>query len=109
MEGLSTRGDNSIVMKLATQEMGSDDAGRLLSFRNKFIKWFITDENISKLQSEAVTSTEVTETKGKTPSARLRAVLWRVHEQSGINLDFDTYYNTEMERIIEHYKGKLTP
>jgi len=44
----------------------------------------------------------------KTPSQRLRAVLYRNYErdQQGFK-SFATYYEHSMEKLIDHYKGKL--
>ena len=44
----------------------------------------------------------------KTPSQRLRAVLYKNWEQNKEGYDdFQLYYNFKMEKIIDHYKGKL--
>ena len=44
----------------------------------------------------------------KSPSQRLRAVLFLLWEQQGSWGDFDTWYKAKIEEIIEHFKGKLT-
>jgi hypothetical protein len=44
----------------------------------------------------------------KTPSQRLRAVLYRVWQQDGKGFaDFEAYYQAMMEKLIEFYKGKI--
>lgn len=43
----------------------------------------------------------------KSPSMRLRAVLFRTWEQEGKPGQFETWYASRMEQIIEHYKSKL--
>ena len=44
----------------------------------------------------------------KTPSKRLRAVLYRNWEQNKEGYeDFQLYYNFKLEKIITHYKNKL--
>lgn len=48
----------------------------------------------------------------KTPSQRLRAVIYRLWEQSGKQggrpkLDQDEYYEIIMEKLIEQLKSKL--
>lgn len=48
------------------------------------------------------------EDKGKTPSQRLRAVMWRCFEQDKEGyVDFQLYYNFKMETLINHFKSKL--
>ena len=44
----------------------------------------------------------------KTPSERLRAILFVAFKQSGEN-DFPTYYLKAMDRICETEKSQLTP
>ena len=45
---------------------------------------------------------------GKPPSQRLRAVLYRLFEQSPEGYKtFSDYYSAKMEILIEHFKGKL--
>jgi len=107
LEGLNTRNDNSVVIKFSTQELDSSKAGELFQLRNKYCKLLISDSNISTLEAELVDNTKLTGEKKKTPSSRLRGVLFRCHEQSGLQIPFDDFYNAEMEKIIIHFKSKL--
>ena len=43
----------------------------------------------------------------KTPSQRLRWVLFRLWEQEGNQGDFEAYYRTKMEGLIDFLKRKL--
>jgi len=47
------------------------------------------------------------EDKTKTPSKRLRAVLFLMWKQLGEVGDFETYYRVQVEKVIEHLKAKL--
>ena len=108
LEGLSTRNDGSLVIKISTQEIESAEAARLFELRNKFLKYLLTDENISPLDEKLLEELKLKDGKKvKTQSQRLRAVLYRVWEISDSGVDFDTWYENEMTRIIEHYKQKL--
>ncbi len=109
IESLSTRNDNTIVVRISTQELEAQKAGELLSLRGKYCKVLISDSNITTLEAEAVDSTKlVSGKKSKTESQRLRAVLYRINEQNGGDIEnFETFYKSEMERIIEHYRAKL--
>ena len=44
---------------------------------------------------------------GKSPSQRLRNVLYVLWEQSGQTMMFDNFYNIKMEEITNHFKSKL--
>jgi len=42
---------------------------------------------------------------GMTPSQRLRGVLWMLAGQDDVN--YEDYYTSTMEKVIEHFKAKL--
>ncbi len=109
LEGLSTRADKSIKIILGTQEMSSDEAGKLLDFRNEFVKVMMSNTNISKLEEELVDATPIGNLKkNKTHSQRLRACLFRLHEQlPDESVDFETFYSRWMEGFIDSIKSKL--
>jgi len=45
----------------------------------------------------------------KTPSQRLRATLFRNWEQNNEGIEtFEVYYSAKMEKLINHFKEKLT-
>jgi hypothetical protein len=45
---------------------------------------------------------------GKSPSSRLRNVLFLVHKQKGGKKeDFEIFYMNAIERLIDHYKNQL--
>lgn len=107
VESLNTRSDNSVVVKLSTREIDSSKAGELFQLRNRECKVLISDSNISTLEAELVDNTSLVSSKKKTPSGRLRAVLYVWHEQSGSEIDFEQFYASEMEKLINHFKSKL--
>lgn len=108
LENISTRSDGTIKLTLGCNEMGSSDAGILFQLRNKYLKCLMSDNNISPVDENILVETQLQDGKKvKSKSQRLRAVLFRVWEQSGIPIEFDDFYNTEMEKIIEHFKTKL--
>lgn len=107
IDKISSKVDGTVVIQISTQELDSSKAGELFSLRGKFCKTLISDSNITTLEAETVDTTSIVGgKKNKTPSQRLRAVLFRTNEQSE-NIDFETYYNAELEKIISHYKNKL--
>lgn len=108
VEGISTLKDGSLKIVLSTQEVDSTMAASLFNFRNKFCKVLISDTNITSLEAELVDNTSIAAgKKPKTESARLRAVMFRLHEQSNSELDFENFYKAEMNKLIEHFKSKL--
>lgn len=108
LENISTRNDGTIKFSFGTQELDSAQAGNLFQLRNKYCKCLLSDTNISEMEINVVDSEAMKDGKKvKSASQRLRAVLFRVHEQERIPAPFDDWYNNEMERLIEHYKGQL--
>jgi hypothetical protein len=110
LENISTRNDGSVKVIFGTQEIDPSQAGNLFQLRNKYVKCLLSDTNVSAMEIDLVDVAEVKDGKKvKSPSQRLRAVLFRLHEAERIPAPFDDWYNNEMERLIDHYKGKLDP
>lgn len=108
IENISTRSDGSIKFTFGSQEMDAKMGGDLLQLRGKFVKALLTDNNITELEAKVMEETPIQDGKKvKTSSQRLRAVMYRQWEQSGLQVEFDDYYRAEMERIITHFKSKL--
>lgn len=108
LESISTRNDGTIKFIVGTQELDPSQAGNLFHLRNKFIKVLLSDSNITAIEENFVDAEEIKDAqKRKTQSQRLRAVMFKVHETKKIGQDFDPWYKTEMERLIESYKAIL--
>lgn len=108
IEGLSTRNDGSVKVSFVTQELDPSTGGNLFQLRNKFCKALFSDSNITPIEEELVDNTELRGgKKAKSPSQRLRAVMYRIHEQQGIPVEFEKWYASEMETLIEQYKNAL--
>lgn len=107
LENLSTRADGTIKISLGTQELANDDAGALFQFRGKFIKVLLSDSEITKMQEEVIDTEKMVAPQGKSRAQRLRAVLYRYHEQIKDDRTFDQFYEDKMEELIEHFKKKL--
>lgn len=110
LEGIKTRVDGTVSISFCTNEIDSSKAGELFSLRGKYCKALLSDSNISKVEEEIVDSTGVVDAgkKRKSQSQRLRAVLYKIFEQSGYEINFEDYYKTELDKIIEHFKKKIT-
>lgn len=108
VEGISTLKDGSLKLVLSTQEVDSSTAANLFHFRNRFVKTLISDTNVSTIEEELVDKQSlVGGKKPKSESSRLRAVFFRLHEQTNNDLDFETFYKQQMNVLIEHFKSKL--
>ena len=105
---ITTMSKNTLRLQLDTQENVSPEAmKRIFEWHNQ-LGWFL----FAIRQIEAQDMLDLPELKptdeSKTPSQRLRAVLYRLYEQDSEQFkEFDGYYRFKMEKIIEHLKQKL--
>jgi len=107
-ENLSTRVDGSVRLTFGTQELDSEAAGQVFQLRGKFCKLLISDTNITTEESELVDSLQIESIPKKhSPSKRLRGIMFRVWENSQSLMDFENWYNNEMEKIINSFKQVL--
>lgn len=108
VESISTRQDGTIKIVLGTQEIDSTQAASVFALRGKFCKVLLTDSNIQPLEESLIEETKIQDGKKiKTQSKRLRDVLFLLWKNRGNVGEFDHFYRSETERIIEHYKNKL--
>lgn len=108
IEGLTSRKDKTVRVTFGTQELSPADFGLLWQLNQKFCYIGIKEEIFRAEEVEAIENLK-TEFEGqKTPSQRLRAVLFVNYEQNNEGYkDFTTYYAAKMEKICEHFKSKL--
>lgn len=108
IDSIRTRKDKTMSIVIATQEMEPNKAGQLLSMHGKLGYICIKPENFTKQELEIIDMLKTDEGIGKTPSQRLRSVLyisWK-EDNKGFE-DFSNFYVHHMEKIIQHYKDKL--
>ena len=109
IENVSTRADRTMKVVIGTQE-ATQQAAELVMLNQKLVYVAIKETQFGEQETEAleVLQSEFVDDTKKKPSARLRAVLYRVWEQDNKGFtDFNLFYLHEMERIIGHYKAKL--
>lgn len=107
VSGLSTLKDGTVKVTLALQEVSPKIAADLFGLNNQYVKAYLTTENITQDATEHLDEWEV-EIESKSPSKRLRNVLFRLWEQDQQGYeDFELWYRWKMEKIIDHFKSKL--
>ncbi len=100
--------DGSVSITLETPELSPGKAGEIFSLRKKQAFVYISAQQISAPEKKLVDSMEP-EMVGKTPSLRLRNVLYRCWEQQSDGYaDSESYYRAKMEAIIDTYKANLS-
>ena len=110
VESVQTRRDNTLKIVLGAQELSPSKGAELLGLMNKLTAVYLSPkETISNAELSQVDQIDV-ELNGKTPSQRLRNVLYIAWQQSPEGYkEFAPYYQWRMEKIIEFYKSKLEP
>lgn len=110
VEGIGTRADRTLKITLGTQELTPAEAGQLFSLHQSAAYVMIKEEIFNSAERDLLDKIQAdqTEYNGKTPSQRLRAVLYRVYETDPQSFnDFTRYYEYQMERLITHFKNKI--
>lgn len=99
--------DKGLKVDVITQELGPGDSAKLFGLKGK-AGWMIF--KATKIATEEVANLpdETKEFKtDKTPGQRLRAVIYRLWEQTSRKETFDEFYKRHLEKLIDQYKDKL--
>jgi hypothetical protein len=111
IESVATRKDRTIKLCLGTQELEPENAGKLFGLQSSLVSIGIATNELTASEIELLKESKIEIDDipdSKSPSQRLRGVLYRLWEQSdGGYSDFNLFYLNRMDRIIEHYKAKL--
>lgn len=108
IESVSTRKDKTVKVVIGTQELDMRQAGEIFSLSGGYAYVGIKEEQFSPWEVKEMDEIKADLSTVKTPSQRLRAILylnWQ-QDQAGFK-DFQSYYLHEMDRISEHYKARL--
>lgn len=108
IEGITTRKDKTVKLTIGTQELAPDKGGELFGLQNALVYLAIKKENFSTNEIGELEKLKAEDYGGKTPSQRLRNVLFVAWQQNSQGFDkFDLYYDFRMNQIIIHLKNKL--
>ena len=110
VETIATRHDGSVKIVMGTYELNTQSSVKLFDLRKSEALMYLSSDNISQEELDALDGFKLDseKTDGKTPSQRLRAVLfvyWKQHKQKEI--EFDIFYVRYMNRLIDQIKEKL--
>lgn len=110
VETVGTRMDGTIKVVLGLQELSPSKGAELLDLRGKVVACYISPkETIPQKELDQVDEADP-EFGGKSPSQRMRNVLYVLFEQSPEGFKtFDDFYKAKMEAMIIHFKSKLEP
>jgi hypothetical protein len=109
LEGYRSLKDRTLKLSFETQELTPEKMSDIHYSLNKIgYLAFAPDPFTTKEMSDLDALKVEYDDTGKTPGQRLRAVLYRLWEQSNEGYkDFNMFYNFKMEGFITHLKSKL--
>ena len=118
IDKVSTLADGSLRVYIGTPELSNETMVSVFSLIKKPGFVLISANAINQDQIDAVEkATTNSEFSEKTPSQRMRGVLYRIWEKTqpktmngdGVMeyVDFDLFYKRQMNKIIDHFKTKL--
>lgn len=100
--GIRARVDGSLGITLSTPELNPEEKVAFMELQN------INCQTLFKPLEEKTDLIEVKgETETKTSSQRLRGCIFVLWEQQGKNGEFEIFYKSYMEKIIDWVKSKL--
>lgn len=105
LTGCATRSDGSLSLRFGTPELKVDEKAAFMELQGLNCKLLLQPMTGEPSELKDVR----TELETKTPSMRLRAVLYVAWDQEGKNGEWEDYYRRKMESIINHIKSKLKP
>lgn len=108
VDGISPLKDGGMSVRFHTQEMPDESKLLLLNSLQKF-GWLLFKPEEKPFNPADVPKYDPQKwDEIKSPSQRLRAVLYIFWEQSDRQKDFDTFYRQAIEIFISNVKAKLT-
>ena len=108
IEKISTLKDGSVSLTIYTQELSPQKAAELFTLRGKLATVYLSPSDISSKELSLVDTIEPDLPGGKTPSQRMRNVLWILFKQdSEGHKDFPTYYQSKMDSYIDGLKQEI--
>lgn len=102
--GFSTKADQSLAFRGVTPELTTTEKVALMNLQGINVELLIQPKDYEVSAKVEVRGQFDT----KTPSQRLRAVLFVLWKQSSGQGEFDDFYKREIENLIESVKNRLS-
>lgn len=105
LTSVNDRADRSGTLKFVTRELDNEEFVELREYRG-LEGWLMFGLDKEEVESADVPS-ERPEIIGKTPSQRLRSILFVHWKQGARKMSFEEYYRASMEKLINKLKEGL--
>ena len=93
-----------LLITFEISELNNPDVAKI-ALHGEHYGWLNFTEHKNDLEN--VDLGKLPKSQRRSASERLRAVLFLLWDRTSKEVGQEDYYQSEMERIIEHYKGKL--
>jgi len=108
LDGYSRKKDKTVSVRFITQEMTSVEIQLIDSLLEEYgYLYFQPGQTINEQLVAEMEQLPEEQVVRKTPSQRLRNVLYVYHKEMGIKQPFDAFYAQEMENYIAQIKRRL--
>lgn len=105
MGAVTSKADGSVTFRVLTPELLPSQAGALMGWHGKACRVIITPHDEAPEETVSIE----TERNAKTPSQRLRSVLYVLWQERNLSEPFNDFYSKKIEGLIEAVKSKLPP
>lgn len=98
--------DKGLRLTFETNELDQEESAQLIQFKGEFgylvfVKRDLKPEDLNVPEYAQPAKGE------KTPSQRLRSVIYRLWEKTDKSISSEQFYREKLEQIIEHFKKQL--
>jgi chemotaxis regulatin CheY-phosphate phosphatase CheZ len=108
IEGIQSRADKTWKLTIGTSELSPQTIALIADSQNKASYIVIKSEEYSRSEIDAIEKVSIEYDEKKSPSQRLKHVLYRAWENDAEGYeDSELYYRFKIEKFITHVKSKL--
>ena len=104
LEGISPLKEGGLSIRFHTQEVSKAEMVTAMEFYQSFGYLLFAPNDLSE---EDIPKEKLSPDEEKSPSKRLRSILFILWKQQGGEGDFEAFYRKKMEAIIEQLKSRL--
>lgn len=104
LEGVRALKEGGLSLSFHSQELSKEEMVSVMQFYQSFGYLLFSPEQLGE---EDIPKEKLSPDEEKSPSKRLRSILFIIWKQQGGEGDFEAFYRKKMEAIIEQLKSRL--
>lgn len=105
ISGFSSKVDGSLSFRGSTPELSVEEKVAMMSLQGILVEMLLYPKDEKETEVMQVRH----EMEFKSPSARMRSVIFLIWKSSHQDIPFETFYHLRMEQMIDWLKSKLPP